>query len=116
MFTVEDNKITLTRGDTFISTIALKQGEETYTPAQGDVIKFMVKKSGLTANRTEYIDKVIRIEKTIPNATMQLRLEPSDTKQLPFGDYVYDLEITFADGKVDTVIEGEQFRLTPEVG
>lgn len=115
MFSVNENAIRLTRGDTFVATISLTQDNEPYTPVQGDIIRFIVKKAGLTANRTEYVDKTVRISKTIPIATMQLRLDPTDTKGLPFGDYVYDLEIKFASGVVDTVIEGAPFVLTPEV-
>ena len=46
---------------------------------------------------------------------MTLRLDPEDTKELGFGTYVYDLEMTFADGRVDTFVEGKDFIISPEV-
>lgn len=46
---------------------------------------------------------------------MLLVLEPEDTKTLPFGKYVYDIQITYADGKVDTFITKGRLRLTEEV-
>ena len=46
---------------------------------------------------------------------MILELEPNDTKTLDFGSYVYDVQITFADGRVDTFITEAVFKLTPEV-
>jgi uncharacterized membrane protein YkoI len=46
---------------------------------------------------------------------MILELEPSDTKILDFGSYVYDIEITFKDGTVDTFITEANFKITPEV-
>jgi hypothetical protein len=46
---------------------------------------------------------------------MILELDPEDTKPLPFGSYTYDIEITFANGIVDTFICEARFILTPEV-
>ena len=46
---------------------------------------------------------------------MTLTLQPSDTKNLPFGNYVYDIELTTADGFVDTFIGPATFTLTGEV-
>ena len=38
-----------------------------------------------------------------------------DTKNLDFGTYVYDLQITFADGTVDTFISKSILKLEEEV-
>jgi hypothetical protein len=46
---------------------------------------------------------------------MILHLEPDDTKGLGFGEYVYDVELTFANGDVDTFINNARFSLVPEV-
>ena len=55
------------------------------------------------------------IVKTIPNDTQVLSLAPADTKDLGFGLYDYDVEITLADGTVDTFISAAPFKLTKEV-
>lgn len=79
---------------------------EVYTPQFGDVIRFAMKQS--------YTSSRVLIDKRIPIDTLTLKLDPSDTKQLNFGKYVYDIEITFSTGDVDTFIRGE-IELLPEV-
>lgn len=44
---------------------------------------------------------------------MILELEPSDTKTFDFGTYVYDIQITFSDGTVDTFITEASLKITP---
>ena len=114
-YSVKNNAITLTRGDTFIAQIALSLNGEPYTPIEGDEIRFAVKHKTMTPTRSDYSDEEPLILVTIPNDTLILRLDPSDTKDLDFGDYVYDIQITFADGSVDTFITPTSFKLTPEV-
>ena len=79
---------------------------EVYKPESGDKIRFSMKRN--------YSSSKVLIHKRIPNDTLILYLEPKDTKRLAFGTYVYDIEITFANGDVDTFIRGE-FRIEPEV-
>ena len=92
--------ITITRGDTGLFTISLvdESGEE-YIPAEGSKLRFaMSKKYGSTESE-------LLIEKEIPIDTMQLEIEPSDTKALPFGsNYVYDIELTDEYDRVSTVV------------
>lgn len=110
MYEIEGTTIRLTRGDTFKTTVGLKwkgTGED-YIPQQGDVIRFALK-------RSVYTDAEPLIEKTIPNDSMLLHLLPSDTKGLAFGDYVYDIEMTFANGEVDTPINHAIFTIKEEV-
>ena len=45
---------------------------------------------------------------------MILRLESGDTKDFRFGTYAYDIQITMADGTVDTFIS-DKLHLQPEV-
>ena len=98
----------MTRGDTLKVTIDLTQDGEPYIPVEGDVIRFAVKKG-------EFVDVEPRILREVPIDTMTLVLDPEDTKDMEFGTYVYDMEITFADGTVDTFITESKFRLKPEV-
>ena len=55
------------------------------------------------------------IEKIIPNDSLQWRIDPEDTNDLRYGSYVYDLQITYADGKVETFADKKRFVLTEEV-
>ena len=99
--------IYMTRGDTLKTsvTMMLKQGTE-YVPAAGDVVRFAMKH--------RYKDSVPILSVEIPNETMILQVDSDDTKALRFGEYVYDIEITYADGVVDTFLAGSLF-LTEEV-
>ncbi len=116
-YSVSDkNEITLTRGDTFRSTILLEYEDgRPYTPTEGDSLRFALKHRTKNHKGTAYKDIDPLILKDIPTSTMVLQLDPEDTKPLDFGDYVYDIEITFADGSVDTFITETTFTITPEV-
>ena len=108
MLKINGTTITLTRGDTLRASLEITDAEgNTYTPVSGDTIRFAMKKS--------YSDSACLIEKVIPNDTLMLSLDPSDTKDLAFGSYVYDIEITFATGAVDTFIDKATFRISEEV-
>ena len=47
--------------------------------------------------------------------TNDISIDPSDTKNLRFGAYQYDVQLTKANGNVSTVIEPATFMLLPEV-
>ena len=109
-YSVKKTTITLTRGDTFKAQISLTDTEgNPYTPVEGDHIRFAVKKS------YDDPDTEVLINKEVPIETMILTLEPSDTKDLDFGEYVYDIQYTNSAGEVDTFITTSAFILTEEV-
>lgn len=103
-----DNVIELTRGDTARLTIALNDDTtgEPYEVQPEDTLRFSVKKS--TADTTLSFQKVITGSNTF-------HIEPSDTKMLSFGIYVYDVEITNSLGDVYTVIPPTKFKVLQEV-
>lgn len=108
MVKIEGTSITLTRGDSFYSDINIKNPDGTdYTPQEGDAVRFALKK--------KYTDAEPLILKSIPTDTLLLHLEPEDTKTLAFGKYVYDIELTKANGDVDTFIYEAEFELAKEV-
>lgn len=117
---IEGNKIKMTRGDTLLAEIQCfrKEGDELvpYTPENGDKVRFALKHATMNKNKTEFIEEEPLIRRDIPIDTMLLELYPEDTKELGFGrNYTYDIEITFADGRVSTFIEDSPFELTREV-
>ena len=114
MYSVNGTTITLTRGDTMLLLVGMKRDGEPYTPQPGDSVRFALKQS-LNPKGTEFREKNPLILKDIPTDTMILRLDPDDTKPFGFGTYRYDIEITFANGYVDTFITNSRFDLTPEV-
>jgi hypothetical protein len=107
-FKVKNNTIFLTRGDTFKAKITITYPNGTvYTPKEGDSIRFALKE--------DVEDKECLILRNIPIDTMLLVINPEDTKELEFGSYVYDLQLTKANGDVDTFITASKFKLTAEV-
>lgn len=108
MYEINGTSITLTRGDSFYTQVGMKNEDGTeYTPQEGDSVRFALKRF--------YDDAEPLIEKAIPIDTLILHLEPSDTKDLSFGEYVYDIELTKANGDVDTFIYKASFTIDNEV-
>lgn len=116
-YKIENNRIYLTRGDSFPCSVSMI--DETtglnYIPQEGDKVRFALKRAIMTPGNKEFVDEEPLILKDIPNETLILELDPEDTSGLPFGSYKYDIEITFANGRVDTFIQNADFILTPEV-
>ena len=115
-YKIENTAIKLTRGDTLVITVAFQyeDGRE-YTPDPGDTVTFALKSSRMVTGKTAFYDKEPLIVKNIPLETMELVLDPEDTKDLGFGMYKYDIQLTFEEGAVTTPIANEDFELTPEV-
>ena len=108
MVSVNGTTIEMTRGDSLTVQIGINNADGTpYVPSQGDVVRFALKK--------DYSDKSPLIIKTVDVGDLLLKLLPSDTKQLPYGDYVYDVELTQEDGTVDTFVAKARFKLSEEV-
>jgi len=117
-YKIEDTKVFLTRGDTFQAEITIytdDSEQEIYTPEAGDVVRFALKRAKMTSGDREFADKEPLILKDIPIDTLILEIEPEDTKNLDFGTYVYDIELTTSDGTVSTFIADATLVLTPEV-
>lgn len=110
MLKIEGKTITLTRGDSAKIDLEIKDAQgNTYTPQAGDIISFVMKAS--------YQSQDALIEKIIPTNTLELVLAPQDTATLPFGGYVYDIELISAGGgDVDTFIDKGTFIVSEEVG
>lgn len=115
MYKVEGTTIKMTRGDTVEITVRPEMSDGTvYHPVEGDRVRFAVK-GQLNGKGTAYKDTDPLINKQIPIDTMLLTLEPEDTKPLAFGQYTYDVELTTADGAVDTFIFEATLEIKPEV-
>jgi hypothetical protein len=100
--------INITRGDTFYLKLRLTDMDgEPVKLHEGDAVRFALKE--------DYYSEVVLVEKEIPIDTMILQLTPGDTKNLDFGSYVYDIQVRFADGDVDTVIPRKIFNVLEEV-
>ena len=106
MFKVYYNDISIIRGDTgFFAINICNSNGESVSLADDDVLIFTVR-----ANP----NAEIAIQKRL-TGTNKLVLEPSDTADLEFSKYCYDVQLTRADGYVDTVIPPHTFRIMEEV-
>lgn len=105
---INGTTIRMTRGDTLkvYVTPSYKDGTP-YEPIQGDRIRFALK------HKIDDEEPIILRE--IPIDTLLLHVLPEETKGLSYGTYVYDIEITYANGDVDTFITKAPFKLTEEV-
>lgn len=107
-YSVKGTIITLTRGDSFAADIGIVQPNgDPYIPSEGDQIRFAMKRN--------VKDEEVLILKDIPIDTLRLVLDPEDTKDLDFGYYVYDIQLTKSTGEVDTFITKSTLVLTEEV-
>ena len=95
----------MTRGDTESLRITVYRDGEEYALQDGDKLVFTLKQSVFSKNillQKNFIDNEIKIEH-------------EDTKDLNYGTYYYDVQLTFANGDVQTVIKPSKFILTDEV-
>lgn len=107
-YSIKGSTITLTRGDTFSAEVKiLKPDGSIYVCQPGDQIRFALKQD---VKETSPL-----ILKEVPISTMRLILDPEDTKDLRFGNYIYDVQLTKADGTVSTFITMSKLILTEEV-
>ena len=112
MIYIDNNfNIKMTRGDTFVRTIVLEKDGENYTPNSNDIIRFAMSKVYKGKSGYELL-----IEKIIDNDTLEWIIESEDTAELPYGRYLYDLQITYGDtGYVETFADKKTITLTEEV-
>ena len=106
---ITGSTITLTRGDSFRALVNIFNPDgSVYTPLEGDTIRFALKK--------KYSDAEVLIYKDIDPSTLELIIEPSDTKSLKQpSEYVYDIQLTHISGDIDTFIANAAFKITEEV-
>lgn len=106
MVKVQGTNIYMTRGDTATINLSIKDNrKEEYELVEGDVVVFSVKR--------EIEDKNYVLQKAFIDK--QIVIEHEDTKNLDFGKYVYDIQVTFSDGKVSTIITPSELHLESEV-
>lgn len=106
MFEVDDNNIRMIRGDSGVFNISITDiNGRNVELTDGDVLTF-------TLRRTPRSPTIV-LQKTITDGT--LTINPSDTQDMPFGSYVYDVELKRADGYTDTIIPPHEFLLLEEV-
>ncbi len=106
-YSVNKTTISMTRGDTVRVQLSLTEADgSAYEPTGGDSIR-----CAATAKRGEGPCIVV----DVPTDTLLLELAPEDTKPLAFGEYWYDIQMTRANGDVDTFVARAKLAVTEEV-
>lgn len=112
MFTIEDNRIYLTRGDTADISLTITQldGSE-YEVQEGDTLIFRMKKYATKESSEVLIEKTALVSE----GEITFSLMPEDTLTLAFGEYRYEVElVTDADDHY-TVIADMEFEVGKEL-
>lgn len=103
--------IEFTRGDTHSFTVELRNEAGTVIPfVDGDKVYFTVKTK--PSSSTIQLQKIVT---SFPLGNAQFLISHADTKDLRFRDYVFDVQVTRADGTVITIIKPATFRMLEEV-
>lgn len=113
---IKGTAIHLTRGDTLFADVTVLNTDGTpYDFKDGDTVRFAMKET--YEDQRPLISKELTIRGV---GVARLRLDSSDTKDLNFGKYIYDVQITTHDDDdeseiVDTIIPRSYFYLEKEV-
>lgn len=105
MLTISNKNIFLTRGDTAKIALSITSAGSAAYDSTKDRVVLTVKKSTT--------DKEKILQKTAVNDV--ITISHADTRNLEYGDYVYDIQLTTAAGDVYTVITPHRFRIEEEV-
>lgn len=108
--TVNGTKLSMTRGDSETITVIC-----TAAPFDtGDVLTMTVREdNGDDGYGNIVLQKVIGAFEA--DGTAIINIAPGDTADLEFTDYIYDIQVTRADGTVTTIIKPAAFTITEEV-
>jgi hypothetical protein len=97
----------MVRGDSATISLSIQNADGSeYTILPTDSVTMMVRKTPTSE---------VVISKTLDNGV--LNITPADTSNLPFGSYVYDIQIVHGadNGWTDTIIPVHQFNILQEV-
>ena len=106
MYTINrKNEMKITQGDTAFLDITITN----YEPVEGDILYFTVKKDINSAENT--IQKKITV---FDDNVAKVVLSTTDTN-IDIDTYIYDIQLSLADGRVNTVILPTTFEIIPGV-
>jgi len=112
MLTVENKNIKLSRGDYAEICFNLKNTDNTpYVLSEGEKIEFAVKINA--SNTNKLISKILTND---GESYVTVILEKSDTQDLTFGTYFYDIRVIDSDGKINTPMLKANFEILEVIG
>lgn len=104
---INGTNIAMTRGDTESMTVTLDDG---IGFVEGDIIELTVRVNP-SSSTVELYKKVTEFDQ----GKARIDIRPEDTEGLIFRSYVYDIQLTRANGGVYTIIKPSTFEILPEV-
>lgn len=108
---INGTNLKMIRGDSESITLKIEHSDSTpYDFQAGDIVYFTVKQR---ANTKEII--LQKILTHFPDNQAIIEINPEDTSELAFRKYVYDIQLTQADGRVKTVVPMSMFEILEEV-
>ncbi len=109
---ISGTKIRMIRGDSEAMTVILRDADHNSIPFEdGDTVYFTVKENSHTAEKLVWK----KIQSFSNEGIAHIDIDPEDTKDLNYGRYVYDVQVTFKDGTVKTIIPMSSFTIEDEV-
>lgn len=110
--TITGTDISMVRGDSESLTIRLieEDGTTQFDFESGDTVYFTVREA--LGSTTTTIQKVVT---GFLDGVAVIELVPSDTNNLFFRTYVYDIQWTRADGQIKTIVPASDFTILAEV-
>jgi len=107
---INGTSITMVRGDSEQINVSLTQDGAAVELVTGDTVYMTIRKSIAAAPN---LSKTVTVFNS--SGIAEIVLNPSDTKTMAYDEYMYDVQVKFADGTVKTVIPQSKFRLLAEV-
>lgn len=107
MIIKNNNEVRMTRGDTDDLTVYCKHKEFT----DGDLLELTIRKT--TSSKHVVLHKAVTDFSEKPGKVV-FHFEPEDTQSIPCGKYSYDVQATFQDLGVKTIIKPALFILGDE--
>lgn len=107
---IENNKIKMIRGDTESLTVPVFMNGTLLPLTPGDIAYLTVRKTTKSP-----IVAMQKVATDFVEGKAEFYISYEDTKDLDFGEYVYDVQVTFKDGSRKTVLLPEQFFIMDEV-
>lgn len=108
---IDGTNIYMIRGDSESITISCKNPDGSDRPfADGDKVYFTVKIDAY--QESAILQKVAAV---FADGKAVIQIGPTDTKQLDFAAYKYDIQLTTAGGTVTTIIPMSNFKVMEEI-
>ncbi|MEG1562282.1 MAG: hypothetical protein RR365_00895 [Bacteroides sp.] len=111
MLKISNGNIIMVRGDTARFSISIycpDSSKTKYVLKDGDKVVFTVRRLPKKGITDDFIFQKVFVNN-------QIAIDPYDTATLDYGDYIFDVELTFANGDVNTIIEKHVLTLKEEV-